>query len=475
LNLLPHIPIIPKFAKTLTHLTKKSPPYNSLTQISLLLLISGLINFAVGLLLLSSNWLFAAIQLPLYTLIAFRLAQSLGSCPLKWRRMSGYTILILLAHSYWILFLLAYLHTNPYNFNWPAFILAMAGMVAGIRFRLHYTYKRCDCQIASAAINQAFHDQLSPHTDSKKVQALITHHPALPAIISKSFGWKPLYIGEKDHWEINLICTGKSLVSLPHFSYGALWLNTQNANFNQVSDHLRQMHFQAGFQGLEYRKIKSGLAEQNDFKTSSWLTLKPNQEAQFNSYSGNLKSKIRRGLRNNFDLEIGKEELLTEFYKCYARHMRQLGSGAISKKFFSELLNQYNTEGGYARIYLLRHNKRTVGAALSLAYKGFYENGWFATTPAWQKKYASYVLHHHMIRDAISLGCHTYSFGRSTTNSGVHQFKKQWNTSDIPLQWIIYPQPAINLRNQSWIRTAWKHLPYPIGNRFGNYIAKWIY
>ncbi len=389
--------------------------------------------------------------------------------------MSGNTLLILLAHSYWILFLLAYFYTNPYNFNWFAFASAAAGMIIGIRFRLHYTYKRCDCQIASTAINQAFHDQLSPHADSEGVQALITHHPALPAIISKAFGWKPLFIGEKAKWEMNLICTGKSLVSLPHFSYGALWLNKENANFSDVSEHLRQMHFQAGFQGLEYRKIKSGQADQKFFKISSWLHLQSSPEEQFNSYSGNLKSKIRRGLRHNFELVVGKEELLSDYYSCYARHMRRLGSGAISKKFFSELLTHYNTEGGFARIYLIRHNKRTVGAALSLAYKGFYENGWFATLPAWQKKYASYVLHYNMICDAISLGCHTYSFGRSTTNSGVHHFKMQWNTTDIPLQWITYPQPAINLRKQSWIRTAWKHLPYPIGNRFGNYIAKWIY
>ncbi|MBZ0243902.1 MAG: GNAT family N-acetyltransferase, partial [Bacteroidales bacterium] len=385
-------------------------PYKSLTKIGLLLLISGLINYVAGL-LLTNNWLFAAIQLPLYTLIAFRLAQSLGSCPLKWRRMSGYTLLILLAHSYWILFLLAYFHANPYNFNWLAYVLATAGMTAGIRFRLRYTYKRCDCQIASAAINQAFHDQLSPHTDFGHIQALITHHPALPAIIGRAFGWKPLFIGEKDKWEMNLICTGKSLVSLPHFSYGALWLKKQNANFSEVSDHLRRMHFQAGFQGLEYRKIKSGQADQKDYKISSWLSLQTTPDKQLKAYSANLRSKIQRGLRNNFDLEVGKEDLLLDFYKCYARHMRHLGSGAISKKFFSELLKHYNTEGGYARIYLLRHNKRTVGAAISLAYKGFYENGWFVTPPAWQKKYASYVLHHQMICDAISLGCHTYSFG----------------------------------------------------------------
>jgi hypothetical protein len=460
-------------------LSKKQNTHTLFLLIVSYLLIAGGLNFYFGYIAQNNKLtlLYTGIQFPLYGIMAFLLARSLGRCPLKWRRMSLHTMLILLAHSYWVLFLLAWLSQTSYHFNWVALGFALFGVIVGIQLRLRYTNKRCDCQIATSALTSKSQKILSPHSGHAHQSTLITHHPILPAIISSTFGWKSLAIGEAESWRMNLICTGKSLVSLPHFSYGALFTSDANTQLSEVKNHLQKMHFQQGFQGLEFRNLATIMPENHkpSFKVSSWLSLSTDPDQQFKQFSANLRSKIRRGLRQNFDLLVGKEELLHDFYKTYARHMRYLGSGALSKKFFSNLLQHYNTQGGVARIYLLKKNNKTVGAAFSLVYEGFYENGWFATHPHWQKQYASYVLHHHMIQDAINMGCHTYSFGRSTRDSGVHQFKKQWNTTDIPLHWLSFPEPTINLRKQSWIRTLWKHLPYPIGNRFGNYIAKWIY
>ena len=468
----------PTFAQTPNPLSKKQHTRNTFLLIVSYLLINGGLNFYLGFIAQNNklHWLYNSLQLPVYGFLAYLLASSLGKCPLKWRRMTSYTLLILLAHSYWVLFLLAWLTTSPYQFNWYALGFASIGMIAGIQLRLRYTYKRCDCQIATDASDKPQKTNLIPFSGYSGIKALITHHPELPAIISRSFGWKALFIGNSERWKMNLICTGKSLVSLPHFSYGALFVNSQNTPPDEVIKHLQKMHFQQGFHGLEYRSLLHDRAQTKPaYKISSWLTLQPTPEQQLQLFSVNLRSKIRRGLRQNFDFVSGKEELLNDFYKTYARHMRHLGSGAITKKFFANLLQSYNSDGGVAKIYILRQQNKTIGAAFSLAYEGFYENGWFATHPQWQKQYASYVLHHHMINDAIALSCHTYSFGRSTHDSGVHHFKKQWNTTDIPLNWLSFPEPNLNLRKQSWIRTLWKKLPYPIGNHFGNYIAKWIY
>jgi hypothetical protein len=468
----------PTFAKTIISLSKNQHPHNTFLLIVSYLLIAGGLNFYLGFIAQNNNllWLYNGIQIPLYGFLAFLLARSLGRCPLKWRRMTIHTLLILLAHSYWVFFLLAWLSNAPYQFNWFALSLALVGMILGIKLRLSYSYKRCDCQIATSVISKPSQTNLIPSSGYPGFNALITHHPDLPAIISRSFGWKPLFIGNHLRWKMNLICTGKSLVSLPHFSYGALFVSHQKPNPDEVTQHLQKMHFQQGFHGLQYRSLLHESAQvKHAYKISSWLTLQATPEQQFGQFSANLRSKIRRGLRQNFNLVCGKEELLNDFYKTYARHMRHLGSGAITRRFFANLLQSYNNRGGVAKIYLLRHHNKTIGAAFSLAYEGFYENGWFATHPRWQKHYTSYVLHHHMINDAIAMGCHTYSFGRSTRNSGVHLFKKQWNTTDIPLNWLSFPEPNINIRKQSWIRTLWKYLPYPIGNSFGNYIAKWIY
>jgi len=234
------------------------------------------------------------------------------------------------------------------------------------------------------------------------------------------------------------------------------------------------MHFQQGFEGIEYR----GLTKENSdqvFKVTSYFPLQADEQAQWRLLSSNLRRKINKAGRNGYTVKRGGVELLQEFYPVYARHMRSLGSGALHRAFFEHLLHDYNSEGGMAVVFVISKGRRIAGGAINLSYKGFYENAWFATRPKDQKQYASYLLHHEMIRHAIKTGCKTYSFGRSTRNSGVHQFKRQWGTTDLPLHWLAYPKPVVNLRSQSWIRTLWKRLPYPLGNRFGNYIAKWIY
>jgi hypothetical protein len=80
-----------------------------------------------------------------------------------------------------------------------------------------------------------------------------------------------------------------------------------------------------------------------------------------------------------------------------------------------------------------------------------------------------------MIAHAISQQCHTYSFGRSTTGSGVHRFKHQWGATDVPLLWAHYPVQKLSLRKQRWLHNLWKILPWLLRQHIGSYLAKWVY
>lgn len=442
-----------------------------------LLLITAALLMLLGYLSIthSKSWIMWLSVIPVEIFLAYILLQSLGSCPLKWRKLSVWAFVILFAHMYWINFLLAWFFTHPYHFDWLAQAIATVAITIGLRLRLQQAYQRCNCQLSAGLVARIDQDDLLPYTDHHQIQAFISHHPAMPAIISKSFGWKTMAIGKAGKWKLNLICTGKSLVSLPHMSYGALYAaNHDQAVIDDMKKHIEQMHFRQGFEGIEFR----GLAKENKdqaFKVTSYLSLQQDEQSQWRFFSSNLRRKINKAQRHGYSVQMGGQELLNDFYAVYARHMRSLGSGALRRTFFENLLNGYNTGGGAAVIFLIYQGSHLAGGAFNLSYKGFYENGWFATHKKDQQRYASYLLHHEMIRHAIGTGCKVYSFGRSTSNGGVHRFKQQWGTSDLPLHWLSYPQPAINLRSQSWIRTLWKRLPYPLGNRFGNYIAKWVY
>lgn len=443
--------------------------------ILLMLAVAALLRYCIGLLpfVLQHPWVLAFQMVPVYFLISLFIVSTLGHCPLRWRKLAFWTAVILVAHAYWIEFLLHYVFAEAPHYYWLiAFVVPASA--AGISYRLRHSYKRCGCNPQAQTNSKlVLSENLQPYSGIPGVNALITHHPRLPEIISRTFNWKHMTLGVTTKWQLSLVCTGRSLVSLPHFSYGALFCDPELKDpIKSAEAFLRKLHFDDGFSGIEFRNVSLAVDTQT-LKVSSWLTLKPSPDAQWWQFSSNLRRKINKAVRHGMVVEQGGAELLPLFYDVYARHIRSIGSGALTRRFFETMLAEWND--GYVGIFLVKYHGKVIGAAFNHEYKGFYENGWFATLKAWQRLYPSYLLHREMIAHAISLGCHTYSFGQSTRGSGVHGFKQQWKTWDVPLQWLQFPEPSINIRRQGWIKVIWKQLPYPVGNRIGNFIAKWVY
>lgn len=246
-------------------------------------------------------------------------------------------------------------------------------------------------------------------------------------------------------------------VATPHFSYG-IWPPTI-LNAGEIKKEFLSPK-------LEVRLPCFSLASY--YKVASWLYL----EQGFTPTKRLLK-KIDRSKNNGFIIEEGDVHLIHDFWTCYSKHLHRLGSLPLPKNFFHLLAAGY--EEGFAEFFLLKKDSKVVGAACNYFYQGFYENGWFATTRDAQKLGGSYYMHDHMIRRAIKLGASVYSFGRSTTNSGVHQFKRQWNTVDVPLLWlkggVIY-QGKYNLQ---FIRFIIRSLPLPIVRFIGKIASKVIF
>ena len=247
-------------------------------------------------------------------------------------------------------------------------------------------------------------------------------------------------------------------VSLPHLSYGK-WPphNFEAESLGNLDLNLPCEHRWAQRDGKA------------SYKTASWLFLK---EAPL--FSKSLSQKIRKARKVGFEFERGGLPLLSDFCLMYARHIQNLGSLPLPKQFFHGLLQGFDE--GFAEIFTLRYQGKTVGCACNLFVEGFYENAWFATNTGSQKLGASYFLHDQMINRAAELSAEVYSFGRSTPKSGVHQFKRQWGTTDIPLAW--YRNGQLITENPHPLRRLGKllkFLPFPLVARFGNWAFKRIY
>ena len=80
-----------------------------------------------------------------------------------------------------------------------------------------------------------------------------------------------------------------------------------------------------------------------------------------------------------------------------------------------------------------------------------------------------------MIRFAIEKRRHTYSFGRSTADNGIHEYKRRWGTTDTVVYWN-YDQPqGGGIRDAGFLQKVWRLLPLSLANFLGPYIVKRIY
>jgi len=351
----------------------------------------------------------------------------------------------------------------------------------------------------------------------------ICDNPSLPGIISKTWKWPPIsvafFICGQCCAIYSAVIIRKTLVSLPHFDNGALWVNSG------ILNNIRQFKDETGnfveenaykffyfrllevFNQIQFSFEKSVVArvnlDQNDFlntdtfisrkseiqlqcrgvypvlsfhdsrKVTSSLKLKNSYDEQFYTFNGNLRRKIRKSQKNGIIMQVGGKELIDQFYQVYRSNIYLLGSFGLPKRFFVNLLEEY--QFGEAFVILASLRGEIVGAAIFLSYLNHAENSWFATLRQANKYYVSYALHNTMIELAISNGCTTYSFGRSTRDSTVHQYKKQWGAQDQILFFnSTFPQ-VNNIRKFDFARKLIKLIPYRIARRFDDFISHRIY
>lgn len=291
----------------------------------------------------------------------------------------------------------------------------------------------------------------------------------LPAIIAETFGWKAIRIeftndtGKTTTFGACRI--GKKIVLLPHFSYGAYSdPETAKSIFNELS---RQGY------ACEWRRFE----KISDFvftdKVTTLLPLLTGSEEQFNKLAPDVKRKIRKSERNGIIVKSGKAELLRDFYAIYSRNMHRLGSPALPIRWFRNLLNNYHD--GETGIWIASFNEKPIGGAFLLEYNGFYEACWISTLHEFNRLYTSYGLYWHLIRYAVEHNGKHFSFGRSSTGSGVHSFKQQWGGVDFPLYWNYSQQPANNIRSVTFLPKLWKLLPYPIARLLGPLVSGRFY
>jgi FemAB-related protein (PEP-CTERM system-associated) len=196
------------------------------------------------------------------------------------------------------------------------------------------------------------------------------------------------------------------------------------------------------------------------------------------AFSAKVRNQVRKAEREGLTGEVGGEERLSDFYRVFARNMRDIGVPVWGESFFRAILRSM---GSGARLLVVRFRGRPIGGALLLLH------GATATVPSassLRKHFAlcpNHMLYWTALQEAYASGARLFDFGRSTRGSGTHHFKSQWGATERPCYWHYallrtggIPEKSTESPSLRWAVEAWKRLPVPVANRLGPVLARRI-
>lgn len=303
----------------------------------------------------------------------------------------------------------------------------------------------------------------------------IANNPSLINFLDKTLKWKgkSYFILEKNEilgvYQNSFVSKNKT-VSTPHFSYGGIIRKNEKFTKKAIFENISHL-FNSSF---EIRDFEPYTKYFNDSKIATYLKLEESVDAQMATFKSNHRRKIKKAYKNNLVVKNEfSEEFMLEFYKVYSKNMLRLGSPCLSKHFFLNLLKYYRY--GEVRIFLVYKNNKVIGGAVILTYNKFVEDCWLSTLSEYNNLYSSVLLYWEMIKYSIQNNKEIFSFGRSSDNSSLLNFKRQWKPIEKKIYFSYSENRQLSLKKLTFLTRLWKLMPLPIANVLGPKIANKIY
>ncbi|HJV66212.1 MAG TPA: FemAB family XrtA/PEP-CTERM system-associated protein [Geomonas sp.] len=306
-------------------------------------------------------------------------------------------------------------------------------------------------------------------------------------VIENSFGHASHYLaavgpagevqGVLPLFHIRSAIFGNFLVSLPFVNYGGLLCRSEGAQavLLQEAERLRRS---LGASYVELRHLGHAVPglPTSSRKVTMLLPLAGSEEEQWARLDPKVRNQVRKAQKSGLRWTMGGAELLDEFYRVFARNMRDLGTPVYPSGFFLQVASCL-AEG--ASVVLVEGAGATVAAGIATCSRDTMEMPWASSLSEYRPLCPNNLLYWETIKLAISRGLTTFDFGRSTIGEGTYRFKKQWGAQPVQLYWQYLmdegePLPELNPGNPKF-RLAiklWQRLPVAVTRLIGPPIVR---
>ena len=305
-------------------------------------------------------------------------------------------------------------------------------------------------------------------------------------IIESNFHWQSLYLMAEDKQKIvgilplfvqNSWLLGKWVSSMPLLQGGGIIADNQEA----AELLLREAFSVTDRSGAKYLELRgtSGnaprLTPRTD-KVRAVLHISTDTPGMLRNLDPKVRTSIRKAEKSGFTIEFGGMELLDNFYSVFCENMRDLGTPVYERRFFQSILTRFPHESFIA---IVRLQETPVACCFLLGFRHTIESVWAASVRKYLPLKPNVFLHWNAFSFAAQRGYTVFDFGRSTKGSGVHQYKMQWGSEEIPLDWTYWSPKnkqvtGLDRHNPKlqFAVNAWRRLPLPIANRIGPVLVR---
>jgi serine/alanine adding enzyme len=335
-----------------------------------------------------------------------------------------------------------------------------------------------------------------PHDEALWDQFVLKHPQASGyqtlawrGVISKVFGHRTFYLMAKDEGGmvrgvLPLVLTkspmfGCFLTSMAFFNYGGILADSADSRV-ALLDAAAGTASSVGAAHIELRQIEP--LETNwpvrSHKVSMRLSLPPDSEALLKAYPSKLRSQIRRAQKEGMDVRVGGAELLEDFYRVFARCMRDLGTPVYEKGFFQSILETFPKD---VRLCVVSLKGIPLASGLLYGFRRTLEIPWAASDKRFSRLAPNMLLYSAVLEYACREGFTEFDFGRSSVDSGTYRFKQQWGAQPHQLYWYYWLAagqgiPELNPDNPKFKAAIfiWQHLPLGVTKLIGPHIVKYL-
>ena len=313
------------------------------------------------------------------------------------------------------------------------------------------------------------------------------HQWGWKAVIEQVFHHECFYLAARDSWgrltgvlplvHPKSLLFGDYLVSMPFVNYGGP-LGDDGA-VQALVERATEIARERRVDLLELRN-RGPLAVDapvSHRKITCELDLSPgNPGAVWDGLSSNVRRKVRRAQKEGFTVSFGLDQV-DNFYRVFARHMRDLGTPTLPRRFFKALVDQFPRDVWIACAYF---GGIPVAGGFGFVWADELELTWVSALQEYHRAYANMLLYWAVIERAANENLRVFNFGRCTPGGGTHRFKQQWGSRDVPLSWyqpVVARRaatPSPHERAFAWGPVLWKRLPLSLANALGPSIVRMI-